>query len=633
MSDLKQLLDVDRLRWRLLAGCVTLAIIVSVIFIVSAYRLSRDMGETIERDALAKEAQFLLNHLENHYSPQVQDWQTLLNQIANADTVGIVVIGEPGQRYFINPSDKKPLLSSLIQSINNSQHHGELSFENAAYFWTYRRSEDSPLSLILMHRIASLETALNYIGRRLSITAFLTFWGAVWLALIISAAIAKRVEKSNQKLAFLATHDPLTHSFNRNYLVGEVRSFLQQENKKTETSGAALLLIDLNKFKEVNDNLGHAVGDEVLAAIANRLRNAVKGNADIIRHGGDEFIAWAKGSDRLDIRKFAEKIAKVCHQPIKIGEEYFAVSASVGVAMYPDDGDDIDTLLRHADIAMYRAKSLRQPFAFYMPQDDSLNTLRLKLRSQLNSAIENEQFVLFYQPKIILLNGTIIGVEALVRWEHPQEGLLAPNLFIDLIEQSGVVHEFSRYILKKAIQQAAVWQEQNFNLAVAVNLSPYNMTDTTLPSFIINQLGHFRVTPKHLEIELTESATMVELETTAKMFEQLQAIGVQVCIDDFGTGMSSLAYLKSLNVDYVKIDRSFVTDIAESRQNKAIVEGIVSLCRHMQKAVVVEGVETQRQLQILQGIGCEYAQGYLFGKPVPPEKLALHQPTQIASTL
>ena len=267
---------------------------------------------------------------------------------------------------------------------------------------------------------------------------------------------------------------------------------------------------------------------------------------------------------------------------------------------------------------MYHAKELRLGYQLFDQTLNSKSALWVSLRGQLNNALQQNQFVLFYQPKVSLPQGTIVGVEALVRWEHPEKGLLAPGVFIDIIEQSTVIHEFTRYVLKQAIIQCRLWLNQGVRISVAVNLSPYNLRDDEFIPYLKEQLSCHQVPAELIEIELTESGTMLDLNVAQRVFPELRAVGVKLSIDDFGTGMSSLAYVKKLDVNFIKIDRSFITNITTDYRDVAVIKSMLLLCANLNKEVIAEGIETSEQAEILHELGCKFAQGYYFGKPMHP---------------
>ena len=365
--------------------------------------------------------------------------------------------------------------------------------------------------------------------------------------------------------------------------------------------------------------MGHLVGDELLKAISRRLCNLREKNSQVIRYGGDEFVVWCDDLNENDAISLAEDIVLLCRQPINVNNYVFETSVSVGVAYYPASGQKLEDLLKNADIAMYRAKKHRLGFQVFQQELFTRTEFRINLRGQLNAALEKHQFVLHYQPKVQLPENNIVGVEALVRWLHPKEGMLMPNMFIDIIEQSMFVHEFTRHVLLQAIIQCREWLNNGIELPIAVNISPYNLMDPELVGYLCDLLKHYKVPAALIEIELTENASMVNIDKTREVFLQLKKLGVKLSIDDFGTGMSSLAYIKHLDVDYIKIDRSFIIDVVTDSRDEAVISGLLVLCQKLNKLTIVEGVETIEQANKLASLGCTLAQGYLYSKPLSAE--------------
>lgn len=613
-------LNIGRLRLRLISGCCLVALIVSFIFIYSAQKLAKDLGQETELRALKNEAISTLSYIEHIYTQHspTTGWTMACNALearGKDDPNLAFVFIDSNQSRSCRVNIEKTLgghYSSFEDIVSKAE--GFTTLDGHMFVWSSASSSSPPIVIHIVRRVISQEKAQEFVFKRLSIVSFITFWVAVWAAILVSVSVSKRIELSNKKLAHLATHDDLTGLFNRFYLAKKIRLFHKQ-NPNNATG--AVLLIDLNGFKDVNDTLGHSAGDTLLCTIATRLKKVTGEQGAVARLGGDEFVIWLENKSKHDVLDIADALAQASIKPISVNGEIVAVSASIGCAYFPEHGTAPNTLLKNADEAMYRAKVSRQTLLIHSASGKHSSQYRLKLRSEIKDAIKNDEFVLYYQPKLRLSDGNIIGAEALVRWQHPKEGLLQPFSFIDLIEQSQNVHSFGFHILTKALMQMAEWKKMGIDISVAVNLSPYNMLNNTLPEIIESQLKLLKLSPSQLEIELTESATMVQLDVIADMFKRLRDIGVTVSIDDFGTGMSSFAYLKKLDVDIVKIDREFITDLESEDQNRLVVAGIISLCKRMRKDVVAEGVETVEQEHILKAMECDYVQGYYYAKPLP----------------
>lgn len=624
MSNISTSISDTSLRRRLLIGSISLAIAVSIIFIVVAYRLASDLAESTEVKEFNKQFNWFFTELEELYN-EIEDPEKLLSAVLNnrvyqsleSDLVAVEVLSNNRLKNKIrNIVDVTHVVDELRGMGFPLKADGALEVDGLHLFWQFQRSPENTFSLLIVRKISSLDDALDYIANRLSITAFLTFWLAIWAALVMSALITKRFEESNQKLAFLAMHDPLTELYNRTYLLEffDIEK-LKLQRRTTELNSAALLMIDLNKFKDVNDTFGHSTGDELIKVIALRLQAVTNEKDVLVRYGGDEFVIWLNLEDSRDVMPLVSNILSCCGRPVPLANTQFEVGASVGIAYYPQDGDNLDTLFKYADIAMYQAKKLRTGFEFYQKQLPNFSERQVLLRGQLSRALELNQFILVYQPKVSLPEGQLVGVEALARWQHPVEGLLSPAEFIDLIEQSGTIHSFSRFVISEAIRQASIWLMEDKPIPISINLSAYNLADAELVPYFKKQLAQYKVPADLLEVELTESASMIDIKVTQKAFVELHGLGIKLSIDDFGTGMSSFAYLRELDMDFVKIDRSFVSAMLNDRRNELVVKGLISMCHSLEKNVIAEGIETAEQAQKLYELGCRIGQGYFFGKP------------------
>ena len=425
------------------------------------------------------------------------------------------------------------------------------------------------------------------------------------------------VMRFEQELEFQARHDILTGLANRALL----RERLEQAMAVTRRSGQPLwvVFIDLDRFKFVNDTLGHDAGDLVLKNVAERLCDATREVDTVARLGGDEFVLLrpqhGNGEPGAAI---LQRIQDAVAQPLQLGEYEFFLSCCMGVAVYPDDGVDADTLIKHADIAMYRAKEQgRGHWQFYASSMNAGTLERLELESELRHALERGQFHLEYQPQLDLASGAVVGMEALLRWQHPQLGRVPPASFIGLAEEMGLIIPIGDWVLRTACAQARAWQLAGHGpLRLAVNLSARQFKQKNLLHAVAQVLADTGLDAAHLELELTESMVMHDVEQATTIMAKLKALGVQLSIDDFGTGYSSLAYLRHFPIDVLKIDKTFVSDITHSIDDAAIVRAIISLAHSLRLKVIAEGVETEQQLAFLRQHGCDQMQGYLFSRPL-----------------
>lgn len=445
--------------------------------------------------------------------------------------------------------------------------------------------------------------------------AVVVIWLAVWAALVIASTIGRRLDEKNTALVHQAQHDELTGLPNRSLLHARLDHALLLAAR--ERRPLALLIMDLDRFKDVNDTLGHASGDELLRQVAGRLLQSLPAVGSCARLGGDEFSIVLPQTASDGAVKCARQIQQALSQEFVINGVSLRLGTSVGIAVYPEHGEDADTLIQRADVAMYDAKRRKAGHALYAAAADPNSLERLTLANDLRTAIEQGQFELHYQPKLSLQSGRVEGVEALVRWQHPRLGRIAPDRFISLAEQSGLIRELTNWVLREAIGTAARWRARGWPLSVAVNLSPLDLLDVELPLRLGAWLRDADLPARFLELELTESATMADVGRAAAAFEKLAAMGMRIAIDDFGTGMSSLSYLRRLPVDDIKIDRSFVTDMLHDEHNAVLVRSIIDLAHNLGRRVIAEGIEDGPTLERLRALGCDVAQGYHIGRPAP----------------
>ncbi|HEY2602072.1 MAG TPA: EAL domain-containing protein [Thermoleophilaceae bacterium] len=417
-----------------------------------------------------------------------------------------------------------------------------------------------------------------------------------------------------------ALHDPLTGLPNR-VLFGEriEHSINHAERRDTRL---AILMMDLNRFKEVNDSLGHQAGDDLLKEVGDRLRGALRASDTVARLGGDEFgLLLPEPSTSDDVLGVVERIRQALERPVYVQDLPLAIEASIGIAVFPDHGREAELLIQRADVAMYAAKQESAPFAFYDPDADEFDPTRLTLVAELRRAMEQRELVLHYQPKAVMEDGSVTSVEALLRWQHPHQGVIYPDAFIPLAQETGLIRPLTLYVVDEALRQCGQWRDEGLGLSVSVNLSMRNLLDLEFPQQVADRLGRWNVPAQLLELEITESTMLANPARTMTVLSELHALGIRLSIDDFGTGYSSLAYLRRLPIDEIKIDRSFVMGMHEQADDVAIVRSTIDLGRNLGLDVVAEGVETEEIWEKLRELGCNTAQGYYLSRPVPAEQL------------
>lgn len=425
------------------------------------------------------------------------------------------------------------------------------------------------------------------------------------------------------KMTHLAQHDALTDLPNRILLYDRAQQALNQSRR--DQSMVAMLLLDIDHFKEVNDLHGHLVGDLFIQQIAHALSKEVRDGDTVCRQGGDEFIFLLTNVDSLSaVTHISERLLSIISQPWTHGDISLRLSATIGISLFPNDAYDLETLYRHADAAMYSAKrSGRNQYHFYNQEIESKLVLRRTLENNLLSAMANNVFEVFYQPKVNLTNNSIIGAEALVRWRQPDGSLTAPMDFIPLAEETGLIVPLGKIILKQAFQQTILWQREGFNISVAVNISVAQFEDSSFLTILDDLISETGVSPENIELEITESLLAKDSEKLNNTFSSLKERGFQIALDDFGTGYSSLAYLKNYPFDVLKIDQTFVRNMQGSTTDQSIVRAIVQLAEGMNLRLVAEGVETIDHVNSLNSMGCSIMQGFYYSKPVPIEEFNL----------
>ncbi len=425
-------------------------------------------------------------------------------------------------------------------------------------------------------------------------------------------------KKSERIIHQMAYYDSLTGIPNRNKFKQELGNILKNEANKS----FAILFLDLDRFKTINDTKGHSTGDMILKQVAIQLKNVLAEDGEVFRQGGDEFIILVDNTNKDEVVKIAERILQVFTKPLSIGENDYFVTPSIGISMYPIDGDDQDTLIKHADTAMYLAKERgKNNYQFYDPLLDEIAYRKVELEDGLRRAIELNELTLHYQPKVNLETGKVPGVEALLRWNHKDLGTISPTEFIPLAEESGLIIPIGKWVIKKACEQSKQWENSQVGiLPIAVNLSVRQIQDTAIVEDIKSIIDEVGIPPNRLELEITESI-MQDDECSIGVLYALQKMGIGISIDDFGTGYSSLSKLRYLPIDTLKIDKSFVDDIGNFNNQGSIVKAIIDMGQNLNFNIIAEGIETEEQVKFLYKNSCQIGQGYYYSKPLPADEL------------
>ena len=425
-----------------------------------------------------------------------------------------------------------------------------------------------------------------------------------------------------ERLAYQAHHDGLTGLPNRTLIMDRMNHAIAHARRMNEQ--IAVLFIDLDNFKKINDGLGHSEGDALLIAVADRLKKVIRETDSVARIGGDEFIVLYENLNHSGgVALLAQKLLDALSKPFQINSHKIYLSCSIGISLYPKDGHDVESLLKHADIAMYRAKEMgRNNFQFFSQAMNEQIVEQLGLEKALRHALEHDALELYYQPQVHLASGKIVGVEALVRWEHPETGRVSPAKFIPLAEETGLIIPLGEWVLRQACRQMKIWQAgHKYPISMGINLSPRQFADTNLMPMIRHIMEETQINPSCLKLEITEGVLLQDFDHSIQFLKYFRDMGGSISIDDFGTGYSSLSYLKKIPADQLKIDQSFVTSIADDPHTKAITQAIITMAHAIGLDVVAEGVETQKQLEILKTQRCDEVQGFFISHPQPAERI------------
>jgi len=433
-------------------------------------------------------------------------------------------------------------------------------------------------------------------------------------ARMLSAANAEK------EIRHLAYHDVLTGLPNRMLFMDRIDQAISRAQR--ENSKFALLFLDIDHFKVINDSMGHAAGDQLLNVVSQRLTQVLRKTDTVARLGGDEFTIIVEALDDCElVAVIAKNILSSLEKYIEINQKEVYIGGSIGVALYPQDGENFGALLKNADTAMYRAKELgRQTFQFYADEMSFKAMQRLDLENQIRNALKNQEFVVYYQPKVDLKTGECSGMEALVRWQHPQRGLVAPVEFIPLAEETGLIIQLDEWVIKSACKQFKKWQECGYPVKnLSVNVSARHFKEGNMLEHCAKVMDEMQMSPEHLEVELTESALVGTYQSAKNILNEIHNMGIKIALDDFGTGYASMSYLKEFPFDTVKLDRSFVKGVPDDKESSAIVKAMIQLAAALNLKIVAEGIETELQKTFLTEQGCTYGQGYLWSKPLSAE--------------
>ena len=441
-------------------------------------------------------------------------------------------------------------------------------------------------------------------------------------------------KQAEEQIAYLAYHDSLTGLPNNRLFKDRLRQGLAHAERNG--SMLAVMFLDLDRFKLINDTMGHGVGDRLLQVTADRLSEAIRRtdsialnkapllNTSVARLGGDEFTIMLEDIENTQaVSRVADRMTRAVSEPIMLGDQEVYTSTSIGIAVYPTDGDDVEVLLKNADAAMYHAKEQgRNNYQFFTRAMNESSVEQLILENSLRKAINNKELRLYYQPQVSVVSGQLVGMEALIRWKHPEKGYISPSVFIPVAEETGMIMEIGEWVIQEACRQAAEWRDRGYKpIRISVNLSARQLKDERLPDIIASNIFDTGLEARYLGIELTESAIILEPEMALMRLQNIKSLGVKLSLDDFGTGYSSLSYLKRFPIDTLKIDQAFIRDVKTDHEDAALVKAIIAMAHGLGMDVVAEGVELDEQLEFLGAHACDTIQGFLFSRPVPAAEI------------
>ena len=575
---------------------------------------NRAMSEfSLKNTALmAEQKEFVENLVQNNAVPtfvispdhRVLIWNRACEELTGINAAAMLGRDEPWRAFY---DHKRPVLADIV--IDGVQEH------TALHYTTFDKSNFIPEGLQAEGWYKNLNGMDRYIF--FNAAPIRNGKGELLAAIQTLEDITER-KRYEEQLEYQANHDGLTDLPNHNLLTDRIRQALLISLRNNQE--VAVFLIDLDNFKFINDSLGHDIGDILLKIVAERLTGCVRSGDTVARQGGDEFVIVISSPDVSDNAiQIAGKILETMALPVHINDHELFVTCSIGISISPRDGEDVQTLIKHADVAMYRAKDQgRNTFRFFTSEMNSRSLARVSMEKHLRRALENDEFLVYYQPKVCLHSGHITGMEALVRWQSPELGMTSPDNFIHLAEETGLIEPIGEWVLRTACVQNKAWQDAGLSpLTVAVNLSARQLRQYNISAIIESVLRETALDPGFLEIEITESMVMHDVERVTAILNEMKGIGISLTMDDFGTGYSSLSYLKRFPFDKLKIDQSFVRGITCDPHNAAIARAIIAMAHSLHLKVVAEGVETEGQLNYLRSHSCDEMQGFYISRPVP----------------
>lgn len=614
-----------KLRTQILLSILGISILAQVVFGVLAYRqITESRGDqlTIFLQYLNREIAERITLPGNRYVSEIY-LEELRQKFSTPKS--ILIIRKDNEILYI-AGNTNLSLANIFQRLNEAHSdidkHGLIEMNNIQYYWAVTDLPNADYQLVMLEPAGNEELKIaSALKFRLFSSGLAITWLAIWVGLVLSSKISRELDQKSQQLQHMALHDNLTGLPNRTLLNDRMEQALLQSSRHNQAF--ALFLLDLDHFKEVNDTLGHHFGDELLKMVSERLSDSIRDNDSIARLGGDEFAVLLPQTDIAGAELCANRILQAMKDNYVINDVSTESKASIGIALYPEHGESAKELMQFADVAMYQAKKMKSGYSIYDPSQNTHSVRRLRLMNDLRHAINNQNITAYYQPIIGRQLNQVIALEALARWHHPDLGPISPDEFISMAEQMGLIKILTLQILEQSLNFLQQVKHAGYNIDINVNISVFCLQDFSLPDNIINLLNKYQIEANEIELEITESALMLDLDRAGKTLSRLYDSGIRLAIDDFGTGYSSLSYLKNLPVNTLKIDKSFIFEMEASSNDRAVVKTIIELGHNLNCKIIAEGVENQTIIDNLIALNVDSLQGFFFSPALVDSEMLL----------
>jgi diguanylate cyclase (GGDEF)-like protein len=614
-----------KLKTQILLSIIGITILAQLVFGFLAYRqitesrgdqltiflqyLTREIAERLTLPGNAYVSEIYLEELRQKFSTPKS---TLIIQ---KDKRILYIAGSPGQELDV-------ISQHLNEAYADSDKHGLIDMDGVHYYWAISKLPNDEYQLVMLEPAHNEEIQIaSTLRLRLLSSGVVIIWLAVWVGLLLSSKISRELDKKSDQLEHMALHDNLTGLPNRTLLADRMEQVLSQSVRNNESF--AFFLMDLDRFKEINDTLGHQFGDDLLKLVSSRLADSIRENDSIARLGGDEFAVLLPNTDLKGAELCVSRVLQSMEDNYCIKDVSTESKASIGIALYPDHGENVEEIMQFADIAMYQAKKMQTGYSVYDPSQNTHSVRRFMLMNDLRDAINQNQIKAHYQPIINQKENRVVSVEALARWQHLEMGSVSPDEFIPMAEQMGLIHIFTLQIIEQALSDYCKLENEHGFISINVNISAFCLQDFSFPESVQSLLEKYSVAAENLELEITEGALMHDLSRAGKILNKLSDFGISIAIDDFGTGFSSLSYMKNLPINTLKIDKSFIFDMCVNSKDKSVVKTIIELGHNLECRVVAEGVENQMTLDSLILLNVDRVQGFFFSKALPFDELRL----------